>query len=209
MLFDPADFPWKFDVPPVVVIGSVYHEFNSDRIFRFIRKKASFIAFDPQGCFRSLTSQGQITFQKLSNPEILRNIDCLKISEIEAKNIGGEDNPLQVITQILKTSVKIVLLTRGSKGALLGIRSLDTGDIIVYSIPAYTTEKIIDETGAGDVFLYAFVVHYETHHDALDAVAFATSVSSVLIEKKGVEGNFKKEKILTRQEYVRKRIKPL
>lgn len=207
--FDPTDFPWNFDIPPIAVIGSVYNEFNAEKIFTFLRKKTAFIAFDLQGCFRRLTSQGRVIFQKWAMPEILRHIDCLKISEIEAKHLGGEDDPLQVLIQTLKTPVRIVLLTQGSKGSLLGFKTLDNEKIALYSIPAYSTKHVKDETGAGDVFLYAFVVHYVTHHNALEAVAFATSVSSLLIEKKGVAGNFTKEEILTRQRHVRLRVDPV
>ncbi|MFW9780064.1 MAG: carbohydrate kinase family protein [Candidatus Heimdallarchaeota archaeon] len=208
-LFDPTEFPWKFTIPPTVVIGSVYHEFSSEKIFSFLRKNTGFIAFDPQGCFRFLTPEGRIILQKWFEPEILRHVDCLKISEIEVMHLGKGDNLLQSTQQILETSTRIVLLTRGSRGAVLGFRSLDTGNLNFYSIPAYKTGMVRDETGAGDVFLYSFVAHYVSHQNELDAIAFGSSISSLLIERKGVTGNFSKEIILDRQEYIRRRVRPL
>ena len=46
-------------------------------------------------------------------------------------------------------------------------------------------EKIIDETGAGDIFLTTFVHYYLHFRDKLMAAAFASSVVSLFVEKQG------------------------
>ncbi|MFX0183615.1 MAG: PfkB family carbohydrate kinase [Candidatus Hodarchaeota archaeon] len=207
--FNLNDFNWNLTYSPNVIVGSVYHEFDNSNIFTFLRDKCSFIAFDPQGCLRQLKSDGKIEFRNWWNPKIMANIDCLKISEGESKflNLGTKTD--HIIFRILETAVNLVLLTRGKKGAILGRKYIDTNAIILYEVPAYTAGTVVDETGAGDVFLSSFIAHFLVHGNELDAVAFATSVASLLIEERAFWGKFSKEEILFRQMRVKSQITEL
>ncbi|MFX0172069.1 MAG: PfkB family carbohydrate kinase [Candidatus Hodarchaeota archaeon] len=204
--FNPTDFNWNLNHSPVAVVGSVYHEFDNPNIFSFLRDKCSFIAFDPQGCFRQINSNGKIIFRNWWNPKIVSNIDCIKISTEESKFLNLGTNIVQTVYKILKSTVNIVLLTRGKKGAILGIIKNDTKTIHVYDVPAYTEGTVIDETGAGDVFLFSFITHFLVHNDELNAVAFATSVASLLIENHLFWGRFSKEEIIFRQQKIKSQI---
>ncbi|MFX0140812.1 MAG: PfkB family carbohydrate kinase [Candidatus Hodarchaeota archaeon] len=207
--FNPTDFKWNLSPPPITVIGSVYHEFDNHNIFTFLRDRCSFIAFDPQGCFRQIKSNGEIIFRNWWDPKILANIDCIKISEEESKFLNLGTNPVHIVHKILSTAINIVLLTRGKEGAIIGMINNDTKTIRVYEVPAYTEGTIIDETGAGDVFLSSFVIHFLVHNDELEAVAFSTSVASLLLEGRAFWGRFSKEEILFRQKRVRTQITEL
>ncbi|MHA2243345.1 MAG: PfkB family carbohydrate kinase [Candidatus Hodarchaeales archaeon] len=204
--FNPTNFKWEFKNPPVAIIGSVYHEFNNHNIFTFLRDKCSFIAFDAQGCFRQLTPDGKITFRNWWDPRIIENVDCLKISEMEAKLLNFGSNPLEIVSKILETSVTSVLLTRGRNGAILGFKKQKYGDIRVYNIPAFIEGTVVDETGAGDVFLFLFVTHFHTFTNELEAISFATSVTSLVLEQNRFMGKFTEETVHLRQEKVRHQI---
>ena len=204
--FNPANFEWEFINPPVAIIGSVYHEFNNHDIFTFLRGKCSFIAFDAQGCFRQLTPDGKITLRNWWDPRIIENVDCLKISEMEAKLLNLGTHPLEIVTRILETPVTSVLLTRGRNGAILGFKKQKYGDIHVYNVPAFIEGTVVDETGAGDVFLFLFVTHFHTFTNELDAIAFATSVTSLVLEQKRFMGRFTEEAVHLRQEKIKSQI---
>ena len=206
--FDPNDFDWKSDSFPVAIVGSVFHEFNNYDIFSFLQKKFSYIAFDPQGCFRQLSQGGEIILSEWMDPEILERIDCLKLSEIEARYLNlGNDNKT-IIKNILDTSISTVLLTQGEKGAILGVSESEKKKKITYKIPAYTS-NVIDETGAGDVFLFSFATHFCTHRDVLDAAAFSTSVTSLFIEQKRFSWHFTEKMIKDRQQIIRSQIREI
>ena len=202
--FNPNDFNWELGRPAIAIIGSILHEFNNYKIFRFLKERCSYIAFDPQGCFRHLTSDGKIKFRYWWDPKIIENVDCLHISELEAKYLGFGKDLISVVKKLLETPITSVILTRGRNGTILGFKS-NTGQHI-FNIPAYLEGNIIDETGAGDIFLFAFVNHLLAFQDQLTAVAFATSVTSLFLEQKRPLTAFSKETVRLRQEKIREGI---
>ncbi|MHA2075077.1 MAG: PfkB family carbohydrate kinase [Candidatus Hodarchaeales archaeon] len=203
--FNPNDFNWKLNYSPIVIVGSVFHEFDSQEIFSFLRDNFSYVAFDPQGCFRQLLAGSRITYKNWWDRKITDKTDCIKISENEAKFLNLGENNQERVEKILETSVSSVLLTRGNKGAILGIKDENFNEKKVYNVPAYPCQ-VIDETGAGDVFLFSYVIHYYAHKDPLSAVAFATSITSLLIEQKRFSWSFDRETIDFRQRYIQSRI---
>jgi len=206
LLFNPKDYNWDFEDLPIAIVGSVFHEFDSIDVFNFLRKKCSYISFDPQGCFRQIKGKKKVIYRNWNTPEIISKIDCLKISEVESKFLNFGENSIQILKRLLNTSIYHVLLTRGEKGTLFGVRNRNTNSLHIYDVPAFTEGEVIDETGAGDVFLYSFVLHYCTHYDDIDAVAFATSIASLLIEGKVESGLISTNEVLDRQKKVKSRI---
>ena len=204
--FNPTNFNWKLDYSPVAIIGSIYHEFNNYKSFNFLRNQCSFIAFDSQGCFRQLTSEGKIVYRNWWNPKIIENIDCLKVSTEEAKFLNLGKRPERIVAKILKTQVTIVLLTQGVYGSIFGVKDLKSGAIHIYNVPAFTEGVIFDETGAGDIFLFTFVCHFNTFNNQLDAIAFATSVTSLLLEQERFKWQLKRKTVQIRQKQIRNQI---
>ena len=111
--FNPKDFNWDIGKPAVAIIGSIFHEFMDPEIFTFLRERCSYIAFDPQGCFRQLTTEGTIKFTSWWEPKIIENVDCLHVSDLESKLLGFGKDPIQIVSKILETPVTSVILTRG------------------------------------------------------------------------------------------------
>ncbi|MFX1504840.1 MAG: PfkB family carbohydrate kinase [Promethearchaeota archaeon] len=180
--FNPKDFNWDFGKSAVAIIGSIFHEFNDPKIFTFLKERCSYIAFDPQGCFRQLTSEGKIKFTYWWNPKIIENVDCLHVSDLESKLLGFGEDPVKIVEKILETPITSVILTRGRAGAILGFK--DNKKKEIFNVPAYSEGKIIDETGAGDIFQFAFVTHLLAFKNEIKAAAFATSVASLFLEQK-------------------------
>ncbi len=203
LLFNPKDFNWDFEKFPIAVVGSVFHEFDCINIFNFLRKNCSYVSFDAQGCFRQFEGKKRITFRVWNNSRILNKIDCLKISEVESRFLNYGENAIQILKKLLNSSIYHVLLTKGKRGSILGVRNRNTESIYLYDVPAFTGGEVVDETGAGDVFLYSYVIHYCAHHNEIDAIAFATSVASFLIEGKVESEYFSKKEVISRQNEVK------
>lgn len=202
--FNPDDFNWEFENSTVAIIGSIFHEFNNYEIFRFLKERCSFIAFDPQGCFRRPTSEGKIEFRYWWDPKIIENVNCLHMSELESKFLGFGKDPITIIKKTLDTPITSVILTRGRHGAILGFKN--DKDKHVFNVPAYLEGNAIDETGAGDIFLFVYVTHFMAFQDELNAAAFATSVTSLFLEQKRPQIAFSEEIIHHRQEKIRANI---
>ncbi|MHA1823016.1 MAG: PfkB family carbohydrate kinase, partial [Promethearchaeota archaeon] len=68
--------------------------------------------------------------------------------------------------------------------------------------PAFTPDTVVDETGAGDVylaiFLYEFYNSNFTWKAVENAALYASSAASFLVEKKGTNGSESMKKVFKR-----------
>lgn len=62
-----------------------------------------------------------------------------------------QQEPLAAVARIAQMGAKTALLTLGAEGCLTAARDA-RGEIIVQRYPAYRVPRIVDTTGAGDVF---------------------------------------------------------
>ncbi|MHA1978330.1 MAG: PfkB family carbohydrate kinase [Candidatus Hodarchaeales archaeon] len=206
-LFDPPGefkynlFNWEFNNPPIVIVSSVYQEFNSSNIFSFLREKECFIAFDPQGCFREISTTGEISYTEWFSHDILSQLDCIKLADNEMKLLGLGTVDIDIIMELLSLSPKYVIITKGENGSLLGIKNQKSKENAIFSVPAYPVEDVINETGAGDGFLYSFISFLQLLGDELEAIAYATSLASLLLEY-----GFEKEKYNLHEIKYRKKV---
>ncbi len=207
--FDIKIFPWKQDEFTTAIINSVYQEFNNLDIFLFLRKKGFYVVLDPQGFFRKISPEGKILYSNWFNQDILSQIDCLKLSENEALLLNFGKSLPETVLNLLDLNISYVIITKGEKGAILGCKDSRNSQHLLYSIPAYTVDTVIDETGAGDAFLYSFIVFLQLLDDELEAIAFSTSIASLLVEYRFDIKKFTLDNIVIRQETVRSQIKVL
>ncbi|MBN1348757.1 ribokinase [candidate division KSB1 bacterium] len=109
-------------------------------------------------------------------------VDYLIPNEIEGAAIAGVEhaNLHNIVTALLKSGVKNVIMTIGEKGALY---SDGQG---IHHQPAYKV-KALDTTAAGDAFLGAFALAISSGERMPQAVAFATKVSALSVQKVGAQ----------------------
>jgi sugar/nucleoside kinase (ribokinase family) len=156
----------------IVYICPVANEVGFDVIKRFPN---SIIGASPQGWMRRWRSDGGVYAEKWQNAsKIIPDIDVLVMSE---EDIAPFPN---VIDEYVELS-KITILTRGERGSTLFFENK------VIDFPAFKV-KVIDPTGAGDVFATAFLIKYKETIDPYEASVFANCVASFVVEKKGTEG---------------------
>ncbi len=213
VLYDPPDdfkfesFNWNFHHPPILIISSIYQEFNSIKTFSFFRERGSFLAFDPQGCFRERLSNGEIRYSEWLEKDIISQLDCIKLSKNEAELLGLGYDEVEIIKKLLNISPKFVIITKGKKGSLLGVRYTGSEKSKIFYIPPFPVENVKTETGAGDGFLYCFISFLQLLNDELAAIAYATSLISLFLEHGLDKEKFTLQEIKYRQKLIHSKIR--
>jgi ribokinase len=107
------------------------------------------------------------------DPQLLKLVDILIPNAAEACELAGVDDETEAAIA-LSRSAGLVVMTRGSRGALVA----RDGAVVVEVAPRKVTA--VDTTAAGDTFagtLIAFLAEGAALEDALDAATVAASIS--------------------------------
>ena len=156
----------------------------TDRAISLAKSCGCTVSFDPN--YRPLlwkTPEKAIEMMK----RYVSYADIVKISREELEMMTDETDILRGIQHVLDRGVKIVLVTDGANGVTYATKAF-SGFVPSLSV------KVVDTTGAGDIFfgtfLYAFSRH-EINFDIIDqnhienAVKLAVRVSGLSTTKKG------------------------
>ena len=120
----------------------------------------------------------------VSLPErLLCNVDIICPNESEAKILTGieivDDVSLAVtVKELYKMGVKQVVITMGSRGAIV------TDGNEITAIPPRKVE-VVDTTGAGDTFIGAMILKLAEGKSIVEAGKFASYASSITITREG------------------------
>lgn len=102
----------------------------------------------------------------------------VKASDEDAAAIFGWDNPDEAATRFLACGPAVVVITRGTKGALV---STIEHRWHVPPLPG----TVIDTTGGGDTFMAGFLSHYLRYADPLEAARWGCATAIWVIEQSG------------------------
>lgn len=172
-----GDIPESFRAKAVHVApiaGEIEHD-----VLEKLKKCADFLSLDPQGFLRIFDEYGNVSCGALANKRILELVNIYKSSSEEIKFATSLSDINSAIRAIHDFGVEIVIVTIGVKGAILSVEGAS------YNIPAYNTEKIVDPTGAGDVFIGAFLTEYVQGKDSLWCACVGSAAASVAVEAVG------------------------
>lgn len=89
--------------------------------------------------------------------KLLKLIDIYVANDQEARDLSGESNLIKAAKCLSSFGPRMVLIKKGEHGVLFYSRSLHAKSGLVFSLPAYPVEKVIDPTGAGDTFAGGFM----------------------------------------------------
>ncbi len=121
--------------------------------------------------------------------ETLFKADILIPNKEGAKSITNSSTPEKAAKILIKKGIPIVIITLGSKGALI------TTEKFQKEIPTYNVNKIVDTTGAGDAFNGAFSVSYWIKEWELEkSVRYANAAASLKIQKLGARTGMSRER---------------
>ncbi len=204
------EIPLKFfqNPPDVFVLVPLCNEISYEYVSQILKRfPETYIGIDLQGFIRKIDQNGKVNY--VYDKEILINLEkiveligdrlILKGSEEEMRLIAGQCEEFEEIMNYCYEYKNngIYIMTLGEKGSMLTKK----GEKIL-KIPAFKAKKVIDETGAGDVyfsiFLYEFI-HSDRSWKSVEKSAYiASAAASFLVEKKGTAGIKSKKAVLKR-----------
>ena len=171
--------PWRLNEPPSGLLRRVeaLHvapllrgDFDAAALERLGAGRR--LLFDAQGLVR-VPQTGPLQLDADYDPEVLRRVSILKVSEEEADVLAGGD-----VDALADLGVPEVVLTLGERGSVVIVNG------VAETIAARPVGPSIDPTGAGDAFSSAYLAARETGHAPASAARRATAlVAAVLLRQ--------------------------
>jgi len=78
-------------------------------------------------------------------------VDIVLVNDAEARHLAGEENLFTAARKILSWGPRVIVVKRGEHGAVM------VGPKMIFAVPAYPLENVVDPTGAGDSFAGGFM----------------------------------------------------
>lgn len=148
------------------------------------KETGAIISYDPN--YRApLWENKEVAIEQMRAP--ISHVDVMKISDEETELLTGQVDPEAAAEILISQGVKIVVVTLGSKGALVRTKE---GSAIVEGFKSV----VVDTTGAGDSFWGGFVyqllstgkeVEKLTIEELKKCVRFANAVAGICVTRRG------------------------
>ena len=144
------------------------------------------VALDVQGFTRRIDRTGE-RWDLVTQADwrekalVLPHVSIVKANEEEARILTGDSRPIRMAELLSEYGPDEVIITRGSKPALLRARGKS------YWIPSYPPRAVVDPTGSGDTFMAAYLFYRRLTDSVEEAGKFAAMTASL---KLGVIGPF-------------------
>ncbi len=164
----------------------------SHGVIEKLRGLTTILSLDPQGFVRKFDEQGNVRLGKWKDPQILRQIDIYKSSLDEIKAVTGLSDFRRAVQKIHECGAKIIVVTKGMKGSTLFF------DEELHEIPACKSKVVKDVTGAGDVFIGAFLAEHVQGKDPAWCACVGSAAASFIVEGLGPEVFGEKEETYKR-----------
>ncbi len=163
-----------FAIHVAPIAGEVTYE-----IVEKLKNHADVLSLDPQGLVRRFDESGNTSLGSLADSRILDLINIYKSSQSEIQAVTGQTDLVSAVESIHNHGVKIVIVTLGSKGALLSVEGTH------YDVPACVPAKLVDPTGAGDALISGFLSEYVNGENILRCACVGAATASFVIESIG------------------------
>ncbi|MHA1149998.1 MAG: carbohydrate kinase family protein [Promethearchaeota archaeon] len=188
------------DLEEIHIMGSkvlhttMIHPIITKKAIEYAKKNNVKVSIDLES---QIASRG---WDQLKN--ILLQVDVLIPNKEGAKSITGAPSPEKAAKQLIKKGIPIVIITMGSRGALITTKDFQK------EVPTYKVDNIADTTGAGDTFNGAFSVAYWIKGWSLEkSCRYANAAAALKIMKLGARTGMPDESTLLK--FLRKNNDPL
>lgn len=164
----------NFELFDAILINMITgSDLNLDDL-KLIRKKSNAIIFlDVHTLTRPMNEDGRRVYKKIDNfNEWAENVDLLQANEVEFNCLSKNNNEFHIAREILDYGVKIILVTKGTKGVRL--YSKINSEIISFFISSELINKT-NTVGCGDTFGASFFYNYIRTKNAYSSLSFAVS----------------------------------
>jgi sugar/nucleoside kinase (ribokinase family) len=176
MNVDVVGEPWRLDEPPAGLLRRV----ESLHVAPLLRSDFDAAALERLGSGRRLLHDGQglvrvpktgpLTLDADFDPDVLRHVSILKVSEEEADVLAGGDRDA-----LADLGVPEVVLTLGVRGSVVIVNGR------AEEIPARPVDDALDPTGTGDAFSSAYLSARTSGHAPSSAARRATALVAALL----------------------------
>lgn len=156
------------------VAGEISMEFLEE-----VGRMFSIVYVDPQGFLRAFEEDGKCVLRQ-GSLESLAFAQILKVDEEEVYAYTGVRDMVEGLRLLAKRGPEIVIGTRSSEPVLLLHRQH------MYEIPVKRVSKVVDTTGAGDIFAGGFMAEYVREGDVVWAACLAGVMASSGLDKVGL-----------------------
>ncbi len=173
------------------IAGEVPYE-----VVEHLKSCCEVLSVDPQGMSRSFDENGNVTCNAPMDSRLLGLVNVYKSSLEEITVLTGQSDVNSAIKAVHNLGPETVIVTMGAKGAVLSVQGT------VYRIPACTSEKLVDPTGAGDVFIGGFLTEYTRQKDSLWCACVGSAAASLVVEGVGPTFFGEKEEIYRRADSI-------
>ncbi len=195
------DIPVKDIEGNIAVIGSVIGEVTLPAI-EMISKKSLMTVSDVQGYLRRVVNKKRIELEATKDVfKVISLSDIVHAEVYEARVLYGTSDPIELAKKIVEDGATISLITQGENGAYIA-----TKEKVIY-VPAAQPNRVVDTTGAGDVFTTVFSIEYQKTRSIESAAALASAAVSYLIERPGIEGLRNRWELTNRANKVKENIR--
>jgi sugar/nucleoside kinase (ribokinase family) len=176
MHVDAVGEPWQLNEPPSGLLRRVeaLHvapllrtDFDAAALERLGAGRR--LLLDAQGLVR-VPEVGPLRLDANYDPDVLRRVSILKLSEEEAGVLGGGE-----VDALADLGVPEVVLTLGERGSIVIVNG------VAETVPARPVGGGVDPTGAGDAFASAYLSAREAGHAPVSAARRATALVAALL----------------------------
>jgi hypothetical protein len=162
--------PWRN--PEIVHLGPMAQEVEPALVRNFAD---ALICVTPQGWMRGWEADGRIFHTEW--PEAAFVLERVGAAVISVEDVNHDEGRIEEMA----ASCRVLAVTEGQEGA----RLYWNGDVRRFHPPV---QKVVDPTGAGDIFAASFFTRLYLTRDPWEAARFATQMASFSVTRPGLKG---------------------
>jgi len=175
----------------VIHVCPIASEITYD-VVETLKHQADALSLDPQGFVRGYDEDGEVQLATLADKSVLELVDIYKSSLDEIRAITDLPDLDSAIKGLHDCGISTVIVTLGSKGAVVSDHGTQ------YNIPAVEPAKLVDPTGAGDVFIGGFLAEYANDENIMRCACVGAAAASFILEGVGPMSFGDKEQVYQR-----------
>lgn len=171
---DVSDIPSKLR-SNAIHVAPIANEVSLEVVEK-LKSCCDILSIDPQGLIRNFDENGRVTNSSQIDKRLLSFVTIYKSSIEEIYSLTRTVDTKHAIKAIHDLGVETVIATMGSKGALLSVEGTQ------YTIPVCLSKIVVDPTGAGDVFIGAFLNEYLKDKESFWCACVGVAAASTVLE---------------------------
>jgi fructokinase len=161
-------------------LGPVFNEIGLDTL-AYARRHSEFLTLDVQGLLRTMGRDGFVRLIRKNVDPFLSKCNLVKATEEEARIMAPASSMVATARRLLRRGAQYAIITRGRSGSLL-VKKYGGA----FRIPSVPESRVVDLTGAGDIFVGSWLATFMFVEDALWAAAVGAAFASLSVRGTGV-----------------------